>query len=126
MIIRKVQMQALQGSMVDDLAEDMKDHLREHFAEEIADLDDDALHAQVETSLTRAKEHGLTARLDCQRYFSLAAAFGWDFDQESWVSHCLSDEAEPPSDRLRRVKARYLRQLRAEVQNEQARAAFGL
>ncbi|MCH9681628.1 MAG: hypothetical protein K0V04_09355 [Deltaproteobacteria bacterium] len=98
-------------------------HLRQAFGPGLAELDDGVLRPRVEQTVLRAHGLGLRAPLDELRFLNLAASFGWQFDQDTpWVGPMLRDGSIPePSERLRRVKARFVRQLQLAQHNFQVR-----
>ena len=129
MIVRSEQLAALGRVREAQFIGEMVIHLRSHFPREVAELDDDGLRARIEASLSRARGYALSSKQDCIRFLNLCASFGWNFDQEPsrpWIGEYLRDvEIESPSERLRRVSSRCLRDLKLEENNRKARASLG-
>lgn len=125
--LRREQVRAIELELHPEQLEVYTEHLRTSFADRLGALPDDELDRNVETVLLRARELGVNHPADDLRFLNLAACFGWTFDREvPWVEPMLRDTTiSTPSERLRRVKARFVRQLQLEVRNAEVRRAFG-
>ncbi|MCA9652399.1 MAG: hypothetical protein H6712_18870 [Myxococcales bacterium] len=102
-------------------------HLRRSFPERLRTLSDDELRERMEALLQRARGLGLHRPADDLRLLNLAVCFGWSLDRDvPWVEPMLRDASvSSSSERLRRVKARFVRQLQLQARNAEARRAFG-
>ena len=121
--IRSGQLDALDADFRAELVTELCKHLRYHFTETTTTLQDKALRDLVQTTLSRAREFGISDAADCQRFVNLTAAFGWTVDQdEAWIGEYLRDDTVPtPSERLVRVKSRLFRSLQMQQRNHLAR-----
>ncbi len=124
--LRQPQIATIGTTLRPELVGRYLEHLRGSFCEALASLPDDALREQVIETLGRARALGVDAPADDIRFLNLAVTFGWHFDREfPWVGPMMRDPAVlRGSERLRRVKARFVRHLAVVEQNLEARRAF--
>lgn len=125
--LRREQLRAIELELHPEQVPAYLGHLRRAFPDRLRELGDDALRERVEALLLRARALGVHQPPDDLRLLNLAACFGWSFDRDvPWVEPMLRDAAiSTVSERLRRVKARFVRQLQLQARNAEVRRTFG-
>jgi hypothetical protein len=103
-------------------------YLREQFHDELWAVDAATLQRQVDTTIHRARNYGLSTERDCCRYLNLAVTYGWDFDRQpqyDWMRKILIDtQVTTPSQRLHKLVDQCIYRSEVEECNRRLRLQF--
>ena len=91
MIVRKAQIESIEGQAREQFVQFMQNHLNEHFPDHCKALGRQGVSEAIESGIARAEEHSMISERDVCKFIDLQFSFGQSFDSEHWARGVFSD-----------------------------------
>jgi hypothetical protein len=100
LVIRRVQLDAFSQKKKDRFVDRILEHLQSKYPESLENLSRQTIRERIHVGLKKARQYGFASKRDLSVFVSLMFTIAPNFDQQSLIQECLTDEEVAGVNRL--------------------------
>lgn len=100
LVIRQVQLDAFSQKKKDRFVDRILEHLQSKYPESLENLSRQTIRERIHIGLKKARQYGFASKRDLSVFVSLMFTIAPNFDQQSLIQECLTDEEVAGVNRL--------------------------